>query len=286
MREIVLAVSRKVCPASQTALQLAEKSRLVPRALRIGDAAIDGMLRGGFRVGAITEIVGQAGMGKTQLCLGLAVTATLPESAGGSAGRALYIDTESRFSTTRMLEMAANKYPDSFGTETEADALAKSVLVIRPRSCAELMAHLSGLQSFIIEHSIKCIVVDSIASLPRSEFSNEFIIERQEMLGRQAVALKAVAEAFSIPVVVTNQVTTRIVRDEAGDFSHLTAALGTKWSHCVNTRITLHQPHEDGTSSRSEASMSIACDDKKLATIVACERLDYCICADSIYRSA
>ena len=96
--------------------------------------------------------------------------------------------------------------------------------------------------------SSRCIIVDSIAALPRSEYSNDSIIERQEMLGKQAVALKSVAEAFSIPVVVTNQVTTRITAHDEGDGegSHLTAALGTKWSHCVNTRIMLHQPREDG----------------------------------------
>ena len=94
----------------------------------------------------------------------------------------------------------------------------------------------------------RCIIVDSIAALPRSEYGNENIFERQEMLGQQAIALKSVAEAFSIPVVVTNQVTTRMTAQDASDSdsSHLTAALGTKWAHCVNTRVMLHQPREDG----------------------------------------
>ena len=157
VRNITLAVSRRVCPEPQTVLQLAEKSKGVPRALRVGDVGIDGLLRGGVNAGAITEIVGQAGMGKTQLCLTLAVTAALAESCGGAGGRALYIDTESRFSTMRMLEIAATKYPGAFGSQAQADALARNVLVSRPRTCAEMMKDLTNLQSFIIEHGIKCV---------------------------------------------------------------------------------------------------------------------------------
>ena len=102
-------------------------------------------------------------MGKTQLCLTLAVTAALAESFGGAGGRALYIDTESRFSTMRMLEIASAKHPAAFGSQQQADALARNVLVSRPRTCAEMMNDLMNLQSFIIEHCVKydtpCILV-------------------------------------------------------------------------------------------------------------------------------
>ena len=72
------------------------------------------------------------------------------------------------------------------------------------------------------------------------------------MLGRQAQAMKAAAEKFCIPVVVTNQITTRIKSADAqeGCGSYITAALGTKWAHCVNTRVMLHQPNYDGTLTR------------------------------------
>jgi RAD51-like protein 1 len=47
-----------------------------------------------------------------------------------------------------------------------------------------------------------------------------------------------VSATFGVPVVVTNQVTTRV-----GDGGHgeavVTAALGNTWSHCVNTRLVL-----------------------------------------------
>jgi RAD51-like protein 1 len=60
----------------------------------------------------------------------------------------------------------------------------------------------------------------------------------------QASRLKYLAEAFSIPILVTNQVTTYIGDSSAGSGGsggggHLTAALGTLWAHAVNTRLVL-----------------------------------------------
>jgi len=69
--------------------------------------------------------------------------------------------------------------------------------------------------------------------------------------------LKYLGETFNIPILVTNQVTTKFrgkepaphlgvsrhpsaERDVDGD-SFLTAALGNTWSHCVNTRVVLEQ---------------------------------------------
>jgi hypothetical protein len=57
-----------------------------------------------------------------------------------------------------------------------------------------------------------------------------------------------VAETFDIPVIVSNQVTTRFGGSSGSassaavaDESFLTAALGTVWSHCVNTRLVLER---------------------------------------------
>ena len=47
---------------------------------------------------------------------------------------------------------------------------------------------------------------------------------------------------FEIPVVVTNQVTTRFGADAS---DALLPALGNTWSHCVNTRLALHAENRD-----------------------------------------
>lgn len=84
-------------------------------------------------------------------------------------------------------------------------------------------------------------------------------MQRQESLVKQAATLKQLAEQFHLGVIVTNQVTTYLSRDgmfgsyetssatssDGGALMHsatgeqLSPALGTAWSHAVNTRLAL-----------------------------------------------
>lgn len=98
---------------------------------------------------------------------------------------------------------------------------------------------MQGLQSAIIELKITLIIIDSIAALARADFGAQHIIERQKLLGQQASLLKLMAESFKIPVLVTNQVTTRISRQSNEEKGILVAALGPMWAHAVNTRLSL-----------------------------------------------
>ncbi len=66
----------------------------------------------------------------------------------------------------------------------------------------------------IIEKNIKLIVLDSVASVVRKEFDSGNIAKRQDLLSKEASILKYLAETFSIPVVVSNQVTTKFEREQ------------------------------------------------------------------------
>ncbi|MEM0309217.1 MAG: helix-hairpin-helix domain-containing protein, partial [Thermofilaceae archaeon] len=71
-----------------------------------GVRALDDLLEGGIETRAITELIGEFGAGKTQLCHQLAVMVQLPRERGGLSGRALYIDTEGTFRPERIISMA------------------------------------------------------------------------------------------------------------------------------------------------------------------------------------
>ena len=58
----------------------------------------------------------------------------------------------------------------------------------------------------IIGLHVGLVLLDSVAALVRTGYGHQQLVERQEMLGLQAAALKYLAQTFSIPVVVTNQV--------------------------------------------------------------------------------
>lgn len=62
--------------------------------------------KGGISLGKITEVCGAAGVGKTQLCMQLSISVQLPNELGGLAAKAVYIDTEGSFVSSRLVEMA------------------------------------------------------------------------------------------------------------------------------------------------------------------------------------
>lgn len=72
---------------------------------------------------------------------------------------------------------------------------------------------LQNLESSIIAAGFGLVIVDSIASLIRKEFGSKSSDKRADLLATEAALLKYIAEAFSIPVIVTNQVTTKLDDD-------------------------------------------------------------------------
>lgn len=75
--------------------------------LTTGSREIDNLLNGGFETGEITEIFGESGIGKTQLCHMLAVTCQLPFNQGGGEGKCMYIDTDNTFRPERLLPVSS-----------------------------------------------------------------------------------------------------------------------------------------------------------------------------------
>lgn len=140
-----------------------------------------------------------------------------------------------------MVQMARARAPSI--TEESLFNMINQIHVIREHECAGLLHRLQNLEDFIIQKKAKLIILDSIASLVRKEFDSRSVQARGDHLSLEASRLKYLADMFRIPVVVTNQITSRV--DELVEPSldvasgGLTAALGNTWAHSVNTRIVL-----------------------------------------------
>lgn len=77
------------------------------------------------------------------------------------------------------------------------------------------------------------IIVDSVASPIRQKFDRSHLPERQGVLSKLASQLKYLAKTFGIPVLVTNQVTTKFGKhDEKGVGGRRLAACDTRPSLC------------------------------------------------------
>ncbi|KRX76041.1 DNA repair protein RAD51 -like protein 3 [Trichinella sp. T6] len=68
--------------------------------------SLDNALGGGIQLGQMTECAGPSGIGKTQLCLQLAVDVCIPKVLGGVDGEVIYIDTEGAFKYKRLKQIA------------------------------------------------------------------------------------------------------------------------------------------------------------------------------------
>ncbi|KAL7264650.1 hypothetical protein ACSBR1_002585 [Camellia fascicularis] len=253
----VAQVSEIASPPYQTALSLLEQciqneylSGHLPTRLK----GLDEVLCGGIPFGVLTELVGPAGIGKTQFCMKLSLLASLPTKFGGLEGRVIYVDVESKFSSRRMIEIGVSSFPDIFHMEGMAQEMAGRILVLQPSSLAEFTESLQQIKVSLLQHQVKLLVIDSLTAVVSGEFEQG--PPRQHSLGWHISFIKSLAEFSRIPVVVTNQVRSQssdeisqyafqvwsrddTIEESARFDSHLVPALGIHWSHAVTIRLVL-----------------------------------------------
>uniref|UniRef100_A0A8C0FXX2 DNA repair protein RAD51 homolog 3 n=1 Tax=Bubo bubo TaxID=30461 RepID=A0A8C0FXX2_BUBBB len=205
-------------------------------------SALDNILGGGVQLTKITEICGAPGVGKTQLCMQLAVDVQIPECFGGVAGEAVFIDTEGSFMVDRVVEIATacvqhcqliaetHQEEDNLkALETfSLESILSHIYYFRCRDYIELLAQVYLLPDFLSEHSkVRLVVVDGIAFPFRHDF--EDLSLRTRLLNGLAQQLIIIANDHKSAVILTNQMTTRIGQSQ----STLVPALGESWGHAA-----------------------------------------------------
>lgn len=162
---------------------------------------MDELLEGGLEGGAITLLFGEAGSGKTNICLQVARNVTL------SGKKVIYIDTEG-VSLERLQQIAGDKYEE----------VMKNILFFEPHSFEE--------QEKFVEKAVKladssleigAIIVDS-ATIHYRLTRNDEEKGTRKSLSPQLAKLLGVGRIKDIPILVTSQVYTDI---EKGTFEPL-----------------------------------------------------------------
>nr|XP_021334840.1 DNA repair protein RAD51 homolog 3 isoform X2 [Danio rerio] len=184
-------------------------------------SGLDDAIGGGVPVGKTTEICGAPGVGKTQLCMQLAVDVQIPVCFGGLGGKALYIDTEGSFLVQRVADMAeaAVQHCTLLAEDTEQKGALEELNV------EKILSNL-----FLV----RLVVIDSIAFPFRHDF--EDLSQRTRLLNGLAQQLIQLATQHRVAVVLTNQMTTRVSNGQ----SKLVPALGESWGHAATQRLILH----------------------------------------------
>ncbi|XP_070696461.1 DNA repair protein RAD51 homolog 3 [Pempheris klunzingeri] len=231
--------------ASLTALELLQKEEEL-RSIVTFSSQLDAALGGGLPVGKTTEVCGAPGVGKTQLCLQLAVDVQVPQCFGGVGGQVVYIDTEGSFLLPRVIDIAtaAIRHCSLLVEDEEQrvtmttftlETILANMFLVRCHDYVELLAELHLLPDFLSEHPrVRLLVIDSVAFPFRQHFDN--LSQRTRLLNGLAQQLIAMATGHDIAVVMTNQMTTRL----QGSQSQLVPALGESWGHAPTIRLFLH----------------------------------------------
>ena len=153
-----------------------------------GCQSLDLLLSGGFESGIITQLYGEAGTGKSNIVMQLAVQAV----ARGL--RVIFIDTEG-FSAERFKQIAG----------PGAEEMAAKIMIFEPMSL-EQQAIAIREASKIAGRDLGLIILDSATSLYRVLLEADDNRSVRRTLTVQLSELQEIARRHRIPVVITNQV--------------------------------------------------------------------------------
>jgi DNA repair protein RadB len=159
------------------------------------NSPIDKILGGGLECGAVTNIFGPPGSGKTNIAL----TTLL-----GCKNKIVYIDTEGSFSPERFHQLGGD------------ERTLKRIELVEPHTWLEQNQAVARLVTEMKKEKIDLVIVDSLVALYRLEISDENFKEVNRQLATQYSILSKIAREYDIPVLVTNQVYSKIASPQNG----------------------------------------------------------------------
>lgn len=198
-RKMIQAAREMLDMGFETGDTILEKRKSVNK-IKTGSETFDEVMGGGFETGAITELFGEFGSGKTQVAHQLAVNVQIPVEEGGLGGKVIYIDTENTFRPERILQMCEKKGMDP-------ETTLKNIKIARAYNSDHQMLLAEKAEDLLKEGVYKLLVVDSLTAHFRAEFIGRGTLsERQQKLNKHMHQLLKVADMYNCCVVVTNQV--------------------------------------------------------------------------------
>ena len=196
---------------------------------KTGSQDFDLFLGGGIETQALTEIAGEYGSGKSQLCYTICVTA----NGGSHDNGIIFVDTENTFRAERIHQIAESRGLD-------AEEIMKKIFMCRIYYSAHLEAVIRSLAKYIEQYKARLVIIDSIISLHRAEFAGrETLTERQQRLNIILHKLIRLAEIYNVAVVYTNQVQAQ--PDDLFGATSMIAAGGNIMAHASTYRIFLRK---------------------------------------------
>ena len=197
--KIISAARERMDMGFEPATKVLEKRKTVGK-ITTGSKTLDDLLGGGVETQCIIESHGAFGSGKSQIAHQLAVNVQLPKEKGGLGGKAIFIDTEQTFRPERIMQMA-----EAAGIDPKK--ALENILMARAYNSDHQMLLAEKAEEFIKQHNVKLIVVDSLTSSFRADYTGRgTLANRQQKLNRHLHLLQRLADVYNLAVFVTNQV--------------------------------------------------------------------------------
>lgn len=201
--------------------------------LSTGCDTLDKSLKGGIPTFGLTEFYGESGVGKTQMCLQLAITAQLPNKSGSPKTEGvLYICTEDAFPVRRLGDLTRSfkeRFPEL------PDNVMDNIFIEHVADSESLMVCVNlKLETLARSKKVRLVILDSIAGIFRSEF--EDIRRRSKEMRQVAQVLHEYSCDYDAAIVACNQISA-IPNGEGGNV----AALGMVWKTLVANRIHMYR---------------------------------------------
>lgn len=195
IRTVKTRAARKIVNFRTAAQHEAELSH--PK-LKFGCRSLDLLIRNGLSSG-ITEISGESGVGKSQICLQLSLMVQLCAEQGGLDKGAVFICTEDAFPSKRLFQLA-DVFTKRYGNKNYLD----NIFIEHVYDSEHLVeCVLSRLPYLMRQKPIGLIVIDSVAGVFRLE-SNA--ISRANEMRKLAFGLQSISTEYRCAVVCVNQV--------------------------------------------------------------------------------
>ncbi|HEX5187220.1 MAG TPA: DNA repair and recombination protein RadA, partial [Nitrososphaeraceae archaeon] len=188
-------IQRSFIPATE----LYNKRKHIER-ISTGSKNFDELLGGGFEVNAITEIYGEFGSGKTQICHTSSVTVQKRRSEGGLEGGVIYIDTENTFRPERIVSISKLRNVDHI-------KILENIIVAKAFNSAHQELIIQEIGNIIESKNIKLLILDSAISHYRAEYLGRGTLsERQQKINKLMHTLLRISETYQIATILTNQI--------------------------------------------------------------------------------
>lgn len=196
-----------------------------------GSYDLNKFLFGGYETDIITTIYGPGGSGKSNICLLAAV------SQAKKGNTVIYVDTEGGFSSDRVHQLLGED-------KSNFEEVLKNIMILKPTSFEEQEESFEQLLKFVKKGGVSLIIIDSIAMLYRLELGDAIksedtqnIQEVNRKLANQLRILTEISRKQNIPVIVTNQVYSRFIKDEGEVKEQQVSMVGGDllkyWSKCI-----------------------------------------------------